>query len=101
MPIYEYMCDACSHHIEVLQKFSDSPLGSCEKCGGVLRRLISKTSFQLKGSGWHATDYKPSSKSDTTGSEKNSTDKSSTKNDSQPETPKNSTSENSTSEKKS
>lgn len=57
MPIYEYRCDSCGHQFEVIQKFSDSPLEVCESCKGHLTKLISQTSFQLKGTGWYVTDY--------------------------------------------
>jgi len=57
MPIYEYGCDVCEKRIEVMQKFSDPPLVRCESCGGVLRKLVSNTSFVLKGSGWYADGY--------------------------------------------
>jgi predicted nucleic acid-binding Zn ribbon protein len=40
-----------------MQKFSDSPIKKCPSCGGAVRRLISRSSFQLKGSGWYVTDY--------------------------------------------
>ena len=58
MPLYEYRCDTCERTFEVQQKFSDSPLTQCEVCAGSVRRLISRTSFQLKGTGWYASDYK-------------------------------------------
>lgn len=57
MPIYEYACDSCGNVEEVLQKFSDSPLTTCAKCSGELHKLISQSSFHLKGSGWYVTDY--------------------------------------------
>jgi len=57
MPIYEYRCDRCGHQFEVIQKFSDNPLEVCEQCQGHLSKLVSQTSFQLKGSGWYITDY--------------------------------------------
>lgn len=57
MPIYEYGCDTCEARIEVMQKFSDPPLERCESCGGHLRKLVSNTSFVLKGSGWYADGY--------------------------------------------
>ncbi len=57
MPIYEYVCGKCGDHIEVMQKVSDAPLKKCQKCRGKLEKMISRTSFQLKGSGWYATDY--------------------------------------------
>jgi putative FmdB family regulatory protein len=57
MPIYEYLCEKCGTHIEVIQKISDAPLKRCAKCRGKLEKTISRTSFQLKGSGWYVTDY--------------------------------------------
>lgn len=58
MPIYEYECQACGKLDEAIQKFSDAPLTTCRHCGGKLHKLISHSSFQLKGSGWYVTDYK-------------------------------------------
>ena len=61
MPIYEYRCSSCSHELEALQKFSDAPLTSCPACGkDSLIKKISAAGFQLKGSGWYATDFKGS-----------------------------------------
>ena len=57
MPIYEYGCDACGKVLEVMQKFSDEPLKTCPECSGQLTKLISRTSFQFKGTGWYVTDY--------------------------------------------
>jgi len=57
MPIYEYKCEDCGAHTEAIQKFSDEPLTTCEDCGGRLHKLISNTSFVLKGSGWYADGY--------------------------------------------
>lgn len=57
MPIYEYRCQGCGRDLEVMQKITENPLDVCPSCGGVLRRLISNTSFVLKGTGWYATDY--------------------------------------------
>jgi putative FmdB family regulatory protein len=57
MPIYEYECMNCGQHFEVMQKFSDEPLSTCTACSGPLHKLISHTSFVLKGSGWYVTDY--------------------------------------------
>src|SRR5262245_66040604 len=65
MPIYEYRCEKCGSHFEVIQKFSDKPLKFCSNCKGRLTKLISQTSFQLKGSGWYVTDYAKSGKSAT------------------------------------
>jgi putative FmdB family regulatory protein len=57
MPLYEYKCHSCGKTFEVLQKFSDEPVKVHEECGGEVERLISRSAFQLKGSGWYATDY--------------------------------------------
>ncbi len=57
MPIYEYECKNCGNVEEVLQKFSDSPLTTCGHCSGEFHKLISQSSFHLKGSGWYVTDY--------------------------------------------
>ncbi|MBW2367668.1 MAG: zinc ribbon domain-containing protein [Deltaproteobacteria bacterium] len=57
MPIYEYECDSCGAVKEVIQKFSDKPLRACSQCSGKLRKLVSQSSFHLKGSGWYVTDY--------------------------------------------
>jgi putative FmdB family regulatory protein len=59
MPIYEYRCGACGAEVEAIQKMSDAPLRLCKSCGAeALARVMSRTSFHLKGSGWYATDYK-------------------------------------------
>jgi putative FmdB family regulatory protein len=61
MPIYEYRCAACGHELEMLQKLSEAPLVDCPACGkGALTKLVSAAGFQLKGSGWYATDFKNS-----------------------------------------
>jgi putative FmdB family regulatory protein len=61
MPIYEYRCGACGHKLEALQKLSDSPLTDCPACGKArLSKLVTAAGFQLKGSGWYATDFKSS-----------------------------------------
>lgn len=57
MPIYEYHCTRCDDHFEVTQKITDSPLAECPKCQGRVEKLISQSSFVLKGSGWYQTDY--------------------------------------------
>ena len=64
MPLYEYECYACGHRFEVIQKFSDAPLETCEKCGGAVRKLLSSPAIQFKGSGWYITDYARAGKSD-------------------------------------
>jgi putative FmdB family regulatory protein len=63
MPIYEYRCSDCGHQREFLQKVSDDPIKSCPKCSSVhFSKLLSAAGFQLKGSGWYATDFKNGSK---------------------------------------
>jgi len=62
MPIYEYECTECGRVEEVLQKFSDKPLITCHHCSGKLQKLISHSTFHLKGSGWYVTDYANKSK---------------------------------------
>jgi putative FmdB family regulatory protein len=57
MPIYEYECEDCGKQCELIQKFDDEPLTVCPVCGGHLHKLISQTSFILKGTGWYVTDY--------------------------------------------
>jgi putative FmdB family regulatory protein len=59
MPIYEYRCQGCGHQQEFLQKASDAPLTTCPQCKQPsLSKLLSAAGFQLKGSGWYATDFK-------------------------------------------
>ena len=61
MPIYEYRCSSCGHELEALQKFADAPLSTCPSCkADALVKLMSAAGFQLKGSGWYATDFKSS-----------------------------------------
>ena len=63
MPIYEYRCTACGHELEALQKISDAPLKRCPACQAeALTKLVSAAGFQLKGSGWYATDFRNGSK---------------------------------------
>ncbi len=57
MPIYEYRCRVCDNRFELLRSFSDTSPVTCPKCGGEVKKLISRNSFILKGSGWYATDY--------------------------------------------
>jgi len=59
MPIYAYKCDACGHAKDVLQKMSDAPLTVCPACGAAaFTKQLTAAGFQLKGSGWYATDFK-------------------------------------------
>ena len=57
MPIYEYQCAKCGHQTEILQKFSDPPIAKCDLCQGKMKKLISHSTFHLKGTGWYVTDY--------------------------------------------
>lgn len=66
MPVYEYECQSCENVHEVQQKMSDEPLKNCPDCGGEVTKLISRSSFQLKGGGWYSDGYSsPSSKKST------------------------------------
>jgi putative FmdB family regulatory protein len=59
MPIYEYRCAACGHQEDHLQKVSEAPLTKCPACGRKkYEKQLSAAGFQLKGSGWYATDFK-------------------------------------------
>jgi len=57
VPIYEYQCSKCGEVFEAFQKITDEPLTKCKFCQGKVEKLISQSSFQLKGSGWYLTDY--------------------------------------------
>ena len=70
MPIYEYQCRLCNHQLEALQKTSDEPLTLCPACKNEgLIKLISAASFQLKGTGWYATDFRDKQKTATSTTE--------------------------------
>jgi putative FmdB family regulatory protein len=75
MPIYEYECDACGHHMETLQKFSDPPLAECEACHShQIKKVISQSTFHLKGTGWYVTDYASNSGASFSGSKEKGSD---------------------------
>ena len=57
MPLYEYECEACRERFETIQKFSDPAIEVCPACGGRVRKLLSSSAIQFKGSGWYITDY--------------------------------------------
>ena len=89
MPIYEYGCEKCGHHLELLQKIGDPAPKRCPNCRkGKMQKLISRTSFQLKGSGWYVSDYgkKPTASSDSkdSKSEAKTESKTETKTESKP-----------------
>lgn len=87
MPIYEYKCTKCKEVFEVIQKINEQPLSKCGECGGKLKKMITNTSFVLKGSGWYVTDHpskerksamdekKPSTKKDAAADKKKDTKK--------------------------
>ena len=59
MPIYAYKCQSCGHAKDVLQKLSDPPLSVCPACGApTFSKQVTAAGFQLKGSGWYATDFR-------------------------------------------
>ena len=59
MPIYAYKCSSCGHQRDVLQKVSDAPLKECPDCGAAaFAKQLTAAGFQLKGSGWYATDFR-------------------------------------------
>jgi len=63
MPIYEYQCRACGHAFDKLQKINEQPLMDCPECGKPkLQKLVSAAGFQLKGTGWYATDFRDNGK---------------------------------------
>jgi putative FmdB family regulatory protein len=78
MPIYEYQCPQCGGITEAWQKFSDLPLTTCVHCQGTLKRLISQSSFHLKGSGWYVTDYKKTGQTSSSPSHKGGSGETST-----------------------
>lgn len=58
MPVYEYECGACNRVYELQQKVTDAPMAACPNCGGKVEKLISMSSFALKGAGFYTNDYK-------------------------------------------
>jgi putative FmdB family regulatory protein len=68
MPTYEYECTACHRRLEVVQRFSDAPLTTCEECGGDLKKVISAPGIVFKGGGFYKTDSRGSSSSDSSSS---------------------------------
>jgi putative FmdB family regulatory protein len=81
MPIYEYRCRECGHQFETIQRVGARALRKCPECSGRLEKLISRTSFQLKGGGWYAQGYsdKPPKKKTETAEKKSGDAKSSGK----------------------
>lgn len=64
MPIYAFVCDACGHSFDRLQKLSDADPGECPSCGaqGSVRRQLTAPQFRLSGGGWYETDFKSGNK---------------------------------------
>ena len=88
MPIYEYKCTKCNNKFEVMQKMSADPLTVCDSCGGELKKLITNTSFVLKGTGWYVTDYPSSDRKHAKKSEKPAGESKETKPEQKTETKK-------------
>jgi putative FmdB family regulatory protein len=82
MPIYEYKCEKCGTVFEKRQSFSDETLTTHPECGGPVHRLLSAPAFQLKGTGWYATDYPKSSSGGSSSSGNGGEKKESSKSDS-------------------
>ncbi len=108
MPIYEYACEKCKSEFEVEQRITDDPVKSCPKCRSrKVKRLISRTSFVLKGSGWYSDLYssasaKTKSESESAGeSSSDSKSKSDTKSDAKSDTKSDSKSDSKSKNKKS
>ena len=78
MPIYEYKCQKCGNQFEVFQGISDPEVKSCKFCKGKVQKLVSLSSFSLKGSGWYVTDYKGKKPAATAKTEKAETSESAT-----------------------
>ncbi len=73
MPVYEYECPECEKIFEVQQRMSDDPLTQCPDCEGPVKKIMSRSSFQLKGGGWYADGYsstRPAAKKESAASEK-------------------------------
>lgn len=88
MPIYEYECTKCNEQFEVMQKITDDPLAKCSSCGGALKKLITNTSFVLKGSGWYVTDYPSADRKKAMDSKKPATAGKDSKSEKKPDTKK-------------
>ena len=80
MPIYEYKCKKCGKQFEAFQGITEPDLKTCKFCKGKVHKMMSLSSFSLKGSGWYATDYAgkktsaaKTAKTETTTSESSST----------------------------
>ena len=61
MPIYEYECENCKDPVEIIQGINDAAKRKCPECGGKIKRMVSRNSFQLKGGGWYKDGYSSAS----------------------------------------
>ncbi len=87
MPTYEYECTQCERHFEVVQKFSDDPLTSCDVCGGAVRKVYGSVGVVFKGSGFYKTDSRSSgTKSSSSGASDTKTESKSTETSTTPKT---------------
>ena len=86
MPTYEYQCQKCGT-FETTQRITDKPLGRCPTCKGKVKKLISNTSFQLKGTGWYVTDYARKGQNGESKSDNGSKSSSESKSESKSESP--------------
>ena len=77
MPIYEYECISCCQTFEIFQRMTEDPLSSCPECSGSVKKLMSKSSFQLKGGGWYADGYSSESCNSSVSTTKNKATKNS------------------------
>lgn len=68
MPTYEYVCTACNHRFERVQKFTDDPVSECPECTSAVRKVFFAAGVVFKGSGWYINDSRPSSSSDSASS---------------------------------
>ena len=89
MPLYEYICTACGHEFELIQKFSDKPARSCPACNKArVKKKVSLAGFQLKGGGWYSDGYtKPGSAPSSPSKEKTSDKASDSKTETKPDKP--------------
>ena len=85
MPVYEYQCKDCGKITELFQRMSDDPLSSCDSCEGSVKKLISQSTFHLKGGGWYVDDYSNgTTQKSTTSSEESKKDKKETETKAKP-----------------
>ena len=87
MPIYEYECTACHTTIEAFQQITEKPLCTCPDCSGSLKKLVSMSSFKLKGGGWYADGYSSNSSGSNNSAGKSNGNGNQVKADKSPATP--------------